>query len=74
MIFKAKLRTIGNSIGIYVPREAIGSYNVGDEIEFDTLQVITPVIERTEPLIKNHFDTTMCTKHPGSMKGTCGCK
>jgi hypothetical protein len=52
MKFKAKLRTIGNSIGIYVPREAIGSYNVGDEIEFDTPQVITPDLEKTKPLLE----------------------
>ncbi|MCK9370845.1 hypothetical protein M0R04_13125 [Candidatus Dojkabacteria bacterium] len=73
MKFKAKLRTIGNSIGIYVPREAIGSYNVGDEVEFDTTQVITAVNERTEPLIKKPFNLERCNKHAGAYKGTCGC-
>lgn len=71
MKFKTKLRKVGNSIGIYVPREAIGSYSVGDEIEFDTLQVITP--ERTKPLIKKPFNLEHCSKH-NSYKGTCGCQ
>ena len=32
--FKAKLRRIGNSIGIYIPQNVITSYNIGDVITF----------------------------------------
>lgn len=35
---KVKLRKIGNSIGVLLPRESIVGYNIGDEIE---LEVIT---------------------------------
>ena len=38
MQFKAKLRKIGNSQGIYIPKKVITGYNLGDMIE---LQVIT---------------------------------
>ena len=38
MIFKAKLRKIGNSQGIYIPKNVITSYKIGDVI---TLNVIT---------------------------------
>ena len=38
MTFKAKLRVIGNSVGIYIPRSVITAYQIGDMIE---LQVIT---------------------------------
>lgn len=37
-MFKAKLRKIGNSLGILIPREVITLYKEGDEIE---LEVIT---------------------------------
>ena len=38
MRFKSKLRRIGNSIGVIIPREVITIYRLGDEIE---LEVIT---------------------------------
>jgi len=38
MKFKAKLRRIGNSQGIYIPKNVITSYEIGDELE---LEVIT---------------------------------
>ena len=37
MKFKAKLRKIGNSIGIYIPRNVITSYKIGDEIELNVI-------------------------------------
>ena len=67
---KLKLRKIGNSLGVLLPKEVIGTLKAGDEIEWG---VITEPIEKTEPLIKKPFNTEMCPKHPGSFKGTCGC-
>lgn len=40
-------------------------------------KVITPVITKNlepEPYKKEFFNTAPCEKHPGSMKGTCGCQ
>jgi antitoxin component of MazEF toxin-antitoxin module len=68
--FKAKLRIIGNSIGIYVPRDVITGFKVGDEIEFD---VITKSIEDVITPVRKTFDTDWCNKHT-VMKGSCGCK
>lgn len=34
---KLKLRKIGNSLGVLIPREAILSYNAGDEIEVEVI-------------------------------------
>lgn len=57
MKFKAKLRRIGNSQGIYVPTEVIGNYKIGDEVEFDLIssaEVITKlkaVLEEAEKKI-----------------------
>jgi len=38
MTFKSKLRRIGNSVGVIIPRDVITLYRLGDEIE---LEVIT---------------------------------
>jgi len=38
MTFKAKLRRIGNSIGVLIPLKVITDYTLGEEIE---LEVIT---------------------------------
>ena len=78
---KLKLRKIGNSLGVLLPKEVTGTLKAGDEIEWGGGQVITEPIKQTsvwdnkmpEPLIKEPFNTEMCSKHPGSMKGTCGC-
>ena len=37
-MFKAKLRRIGNSQGVYIPSNVITEYEIGEEI---TLEVIT---------------------------------
>lgn len=49
MPFKAKLRKIGNSIGVILPKDVITGLGVGDEIELNvitkdstTTDVITP--------------------------------
>ena len=85
-MFKAKLRKIGNSIGIYIPKEVITSYKVGDVI---TLNVITSGAESGEEK-KNVITSTItssknkpitsytrayiwCDKHDASTI-TCGCK
>ena len=73
---KLKLRKIGNSLGVLLPKEVIGILKAGDEIE---LGVITNEMKLgvnviTEPITQQPFNMEMCSKHPGSMKGTCGCK
>jgi len=46
MIFKAKLRKIGNSIGVLLPKNEISGYNIGDFIDLE-------VITKQEIPIKN---------------------
>jgi antitoxin component of MazEF toxin-antitoxin module len=46
--FKAKLRKIGNSQGVIIPKEVITDYQLGDEIE---LEVITARIEKGQRVI-----------------------
>ncbi len=81
MIFKAKLRIIGNSQGIYIPKEVITGYNIGDEIELEVItkrgkgetmspKVITPVL--ADLVEKKPFNTKWCDKH-SAYKGSCGC-
>jgi antitoxin component of MazEF toxin-antitoxin module len=48
-MFKAKLRKIGNSIGIIIPKNEVECYNIGDVIELNVItngnkedNVITP--------------------------------
>ena len=85
--FKAKLRKIGNSLGVLIPIKVITGYSSGDVITLDVItegekdapKVITkekteePVITPKKSLPQsNRYE--MCEKHPGSMKITCGCK
>jgi len=78
MNFKAKLRKIGNSQGIYIPKEVITGYNIGDMLEVeikskvitDSKQDDSNVI--TKPLSKKKFNTQWCGKHD-VFKGSCGC-
>ena len=37
MIFKAKLRKIGNSLGVIIPANVITSYKEGDDIELNVI-------------------------------------
>lgn len=37
MKFKAKLRKIGNSFGVIIPKNVITNYKEGDEIELDVI-------------------------------------
>ena len=40
--FKVKLRKIGNSIGVIIPKNVITNYSIGDDIELEVkLNVIT---------------------------------
>jgi hypothetical protein len=72
--FRAKLRKIGTSFGIIIPRNLIEHYNVGEEIDIimpeksGSLEI--PIVKEKE----ESFNTEWCTKHTGSMKGTCGCE
>jgi antitoxin component of MazEF toxin-antitoxin module len=47
-MFKAKLRKIGNSMGVIIPSNVITSYKEGDEI---TLNVITSGQENKDNVI-----------------------
>lgn len=38
---RLKLRKIGNSLGVIIPREYIESYNEGDYIDLEEKEVIT---------------------------------
>ena len=74
MTFKAKLRKIGNSLGIIIPMNVITNYKKGDEIE---LNVITGPIRESVP-IKMVFNQEKkpykwCNKHDVSTL-TCLCK
>ena len=73
MTFKAKLRKIGNSLGIIIPMNVITNYKKGDEIE---LNVITGPIKESVP-IKMIFNQRKpykwCNKHDVSTL-TCLCK
>ena len=72
---KLKLRIIGNSQGVYIPKEYLGNYKVGDMIEINLPDVITAVKEETDVITpkREHFNTKWCDKH-GSYKGTCQCE
>lgn len=87
MKFKAKLRQIGNSQGIYIPLKVITGYTLGEEIGVEVItkeetkeeQVITkggleekPVAKVITP-IKKSSKLEFCSKHKGSLKITCGC-
>lgn len=37
LMFKAKLRKIGNSLGVIIPHKVITNYKEGDEIELDVI-------------------------------------
>jgi len=83
MTFKAKLRRIGNSLGIYIPRNVITSNRVGDIIEVNVITSASNVITSTDNVItqnrakqkaiKRKFNTQWCDKH-STFKGSCGCK
>jgi len=82
MKFKAKLRKIGNSLGIIIPKNVITSYKQGDEIELNVItsghkedNVITPKEDITPSPLPDRvrFNTQWCNKH-NTYKGTCQCK
>lgn len=41
MTFKAKLRVIGNSQGVYIPKHVITGYEIGEVITLSVGEVIT---------------------------------
>lgn len=60
---KLKLRKIGNSMGVLLPKDVITT-PVGKYIG---------KLANTPVFVKKVFNTEPCSKHIGSMKGTCGC-
>lgn len=64
---RLKLRRIGNSQGVYLPKEMVGNYKIGDYIDLEVREVIT---KPNKPLIK--FNSEWCPKHD-VYKGSCGC-
>jgi hypothetical protein len=78
MKITAKLRRIGTSLGILIPREMIQHYNAGDMIEIELpgaeeLPGIS-VVSETEKFVKPSFNPEWCEKHTGVRKGSCGCQ
>jgi len=45
MKVKVKIRKVGNSLGVLLPREVISGYNEGDELE---IEVITKEVEKQQ--------------------------
>lgn len=43
--FKAKLRRIGNSQGVYIPKKVITGYNMGDVITLSLLLELGDIIK-----------------------------
>ena len=75
--FKAKLSKQGNSFCIYVPKRVRTELSTDIEYEWSVRTDVVPELVITgKGLIpeKKPFNTTLCNKHPGSMKGTCGCR
>ena len=52
-MFKTKLRKIGNSVGVLLPRQVITNFKIGDEI---MLEVITETKTSNKPII--HSDAS----------------
>jgi antitoxin component of MazEF toxin-antitoxin module len=74
---KYKLRQIGNCLGITFPKSDVLGYSKGDEIEVEIVKKVITESKKEESVItpeRKHFNTEMCPKHEGSMKGTCGCE
>ncbi len=81
MKFKAKLFKLGNSRGIYIPKSIYNSLCIGEEYEWEVYtkgeekETITPKVYTLQKIVSNQSNKMeMCSKHPGSMKITCGCK
>jgi antitoxin component of MazEF toxin-antitoxin module len=79
MIFKAKLRKIGSTQGIYIPTDVItqSGFKVGDVItlytkENETISDSETPGVKTELQRSNHLD--FCKKHKWVTKSTCGCE
>lgn len=90
MKFKAKLKKIGNGIHIYIPKSVYTKLEVGNEYDWEVYTEKEPVITKESEALaeiatvklgevsifpeRKRFNTEMCPKHEGSMKGTCGCE
>ena len=65
MTFKAKLRKIGNSIGVLIPRQVITDYEIGEDIE---LEVITKGVIKEEGYNIATQSTTSGAEHYNAKK------
>lgn len=45
--------------------------NKKKSIVTDNMSIVTPIVTK---MVRKSFNSGLCTKHTGSMKGTCGCK
>ncbi len=79
MKFKAKLFKLGNSRGIYIPKEVYTYLEDKKEYEWEVYTdlpagVYTKPLEFQTPKTKKpKFNTQWCKSH-NVMKGTCGCE
>jgi len=85
---KLKLRKIGNSQGVYLPKSMVGNYKIGDLIDLEVItevitgEIITPVItekgeikDALSNIVTPHKNINAgqwCKTHD-TYKGTCGC-
>jgi antitoxin component of MazEF toxin-antitoxin module len=79
MVFKAKLRKIGSTQGIYIPTNVItqSGFKIGDVITFDIMGkggVCEKTVEPEKGMpTKKKFSIEWCKKH-SAYKGTCSCE
>lgn len=79
MRFTAKLRKIGNSLGVIIPKNVITSYKIGSEIELNVItsgqkeETKEKKVITQEPPKERSRSVKWCSKHD-SFKCTCGCK
>jgi antitoxin component of MazEF toxin-antitoxin module len=73
MKFKAKIRRIGNSQGIYIPKNVITNNKIGDEIELQVITSDTKLPEKPKKVITLNKSWDWCEKHSTS-RIKCGCK
>jgi len=69
MRFQAKLRKIGHSYGVLIPKNVITGYNIGDFIELDVItnkgegrKVITELRAKTQNVITGEQHSTIKPK------------
>ena len=78
MNFKAKLRKIGNSFGVIIPKNVITNLDIGDEITLNVITEDTPPVCNVgcqkELIIDNNVSGWQWCKKHSTSKFKCGCK